>query len=167
MSINECPLSGAPRAVVVGASKVESLMKKVLVTGAAGFIGYHLSERLLEEGNKVTGIDNLNGYYDVRLKKARLGRLSRHLRFRFHKADLADAKKTQVIFKTEAPDLVVNLAAQAGVRYSLENPHVYLKSNITGFLNVLEACRQFKIRRLVYASSSSVYGANTLLPFSF
>ena len=152
--------------MVVGAPEVESLMKKVLVTGAAGFIGYHLSERLLEEGNKVTGIDNLNSYYDVRLKKARLGRLIKRRRFRFHKADLADIKKTRVIFKAEAPDLVVHLAAQAGVRYSLENPRAYLKSNITGFLNVLEACRQFKIRRLIYASSSSVYGANTRLPFS-
>lgn len=139
---------------------------RVLVTGAAGFIGSHLSHRLLERGDEVLGYDNLNDYYDPLLKQARLDRLTPHPAFRFVKASLEDRPALEKAFADFKPERVVNLAAQAGVRYSLENPHAYIDSNIVGFLNVLEACRHGGIEHLVYASSSSVYGANRKLPFS-
>ena len=138
----------------------------VLVTGAAGFIGYHLSERLLQEGHSVTGIDNLNSYYDVGLKKARLERLIPSKSFNFFEMDLSEMENLENIFKNARFDVVVNLAAQAGVRYSLENPHAYVNSNLVGFVNVLECCRHEAVKHLVFASSSSVYGANTKMPFS-
>ena len=142
-------------------------MQKVLVTGAAGFIGYHLSEKLVADGHSVIGVDNLNDYYDVSLKRSRLERLLKHDEaFEFHKLDLADSDAVQVLFAETRPDIVVNLAAQAGVRYSLKNPHAYINSNIVGFLNILEACRHHGVKHLIYASSSSVYGANTKMPFS-
>jgi len=140
--------------------------KNALITGAAGFIGYHLSERLCREGWQVTGIDNLNSYYDVRLKKARLDQLLKNNLFSFSKIDLSDKSGMEALFKKEKIDVVVNLAAQAGVRYSLTNPHAYIQSNIVGFLNLLECCRHHPIGHLVFASSSSVYGANTRMPFS-
>jgi len=139
---------------------------KILVTGAAGFIGSHLSHRLLDRGDEVVGIDNLNDYYDVRLKEARLERLVTKSGFRFIKLDLADRPAMADLFKSERPQRVVNLAAQAGVRYSLQNPHAYVDANLVGFVNVLEGCRHNGIEHLVYASSSSVYGANTTMPFS-
>ena len=142
---------------------------KVLVTGAAGFIGYHVAIKLLERGDKVVGVDNLNDYYDVRLKEARLASIQAHSQaenFRFVKLDLAEQTATQKLFEDEKPDSVINLAAQAGVRYSLENPHAYISSNIVAFTNILEACRVIKPQHLVYASSSSVYGGNTKMPFS-
>ncbi|MBS0514170.1 MAG: NAD-dependent epimerase [Proteobacteria bacterium] len=139
---------------------------KVLVTGAAGFIGSALSERLLARGDEVLGFDNLNAYYDPRLKQARLTRLTPLPGFRFVKADLEDNAAVEHCFAEFRPARVVNLAAQAGVRYSLENPRAYVDSNIVGFLNVLEACRHHAVEHLVYASSSSVYGANRKLPFS-
>jgi len=138
----------------------------VLVTGAAGFIGYHLAKRLLEDGYTVTGIDNLNSYYDVNLKTDRLERLMPFERFSFVKIDIADKERLENIFKSSQFDVVVNLAAQAGVRYSLENPQAYVDANIVGFVNLLECCRHGHIRHLVFASSSSVYGANTKMPFS-
>jgi UDP-glucuronate 4-epimerase len=138
----------------------------VLVTGAAGFIGYHLSKRLLEDGCTVTGIDNMNPYYDVSLKAARLERLMPFERFSFVKTDISDKESLENIFKSSQFDVVVNLAAQAGVRYSLENPRAYVDANIVGFVNLLECCRHSHIRHLVFASSSSVYGANTKMPFS-
>ena len=138
----------------------------VLVTGAAGFIGYHLSKRLLEGGFTVTGIDNLNPYYDVSLKQARLERLTPFDTFSFFKMDIADREALDKIFQSNKFDVVVNLAAQAGVRYSLENPMAYVDANIVGFVNLLECCRHSHIRHLVFASSSSVYGANTKMPFS-
>jgi UDP-glucuronate 4-epimerase len=139
---------------------------RVLVTGAAGFIGYHLSERLLARGDEVFGFDNLNAYYDPRLKEARLARLTPHPGFRFAQGSLEDRSALEAAFDAFQPQRVVNLAAQAGVRYSLENPHAYIDSNIVGFLNILEACRHRGIEHLVYASSSSVYGANRKLPFA-
>ena len=142
---------------------------KVLVTGAAGFIGYHVAIKLLERGDTVVGVDNLNDYYDVRLKEARLASIQAHSRaenFKFVKLDLAEQAATQKLFENEKPDNVIHLAAQAGVRYSLENPHAYISSNIVAFTNVLEACRAIKPQHLVYASSSSVYGGNTKMPFS-
>ncbi|MGE0383658.1 MAG: NAD-dependent epimerase [Gammaproteobacteria bacterium] len=139
---------------------------KILVTGAAGFIGAALSTHLLDRGDEVVGVDNLNDYYDVRLKEGRLARLTPHANFRFHKIDIADRAAMAQVFKAERPARVVNLAAQAGVRYSLENPHAYIEANIVGFTNVLECCRHGGIEHLVYASSSSVYGANTRMPFS-
>jgi len=141
-------------------------MPKVLVTGAAGFIGYHLCRRLLEDGNEVVGLDNLNQYYDPTLKEARIAELAPFPEFRFHRMDLADATGMERLFEDENPPLVVNLGAQAGVRYSIENPGVYVQSNVVGFLNVLEGCRKHGVKHLVFASSSSVYGANTQMPFS-
>jgi len=140
--------------------------KRVLVTGAAGFIGFHLTRRLLENGLKVVGIDNLNPYYDVGLKKARLEELDGVRNFSFVKIDLSDQKGLDHLFGDNQFEVVVNLAAQAGVRYSLENPHAYVNSNLVGFVNILECCRHHKIKHLVFASSSSVYGANTQMPFS-
>jgi len=137
-----------------------------LVTGAAGFIGYHVAQRLLSDGHAVVGVDNLNDYYDVRLKEARLARLRSQPAFSFLKLDLADRAGMEALFSGSAFAGVVNLAAQAGVRYSLTNPHAYLNSNLAGFLNVLEGCRRQGVGHLVYASSSSVYGANTRMPFS-
>ena len=141
-------------------------MRKILVTGAAGFIGFHLSQRFLDAGDTVVGIDNLNDYYDVSLKKSRLAQLENHRRFRFIRMDLADREGIAALFKKEAFELVVHLAAQAGVRYSIVNPYAYIDSNLVGFINILEGCRQQKVQHLVFASSSSVYGANTLMPFS-
>ena len=138
----------------------------ILVTGAAGFIGYHLSERLLGRGDEVLGIDNLNDYYDPTLKQARLARLQRHPKFRFLKLDIADREAMARMFAEERPARVVNLAAQAGVRYSLTNPHAYTEANVTGFVNILEGCRHNGVEHLVFASTSSVYGANTKQPFS-
>jgi len=138
----------------------------ILVTGAAGFIGYHLSEKLLARGDAVTGLDNLNDYYDVSLKEARLNRLLKHPAFHFIRADLQDRTAMEALFAQNHFDAVINLAAQAGVRYSLENPHTYIDSNIVGFTNVLECCRHHKVGHLVYASSSSVYGMNSAMPFS-
>jgi len=138
----------------------------VLVTGAAGFIGYHVAEALLRRGETVIGIDNLNDYYDVRLKEARLARLAALPGFRFSKLDLADRDGMAALFAREQPEAVINLAAQAGVRYSLKNPHAYADSNLLGFVNVLEGCRHGGVKHLVYASSSSVYGGNTKVPFA-
>ena len=138
----------------------------VLVTGAAGFIGFHLSKRLLEAGCHVTGVDNVNDYYDVTLKEARLEQLTCFDQFDFFKTDLSDGKGLEKIFSQHKYDVVVNLAAQAGVRYSLINPQAYVNANLTGFVNILECCRHNKVPHLVFASSSSVYGANTKMPFS-
>jgi UDP-glucuronate 4-epimerase len=139
---------------------------KLLVTGAAGFIGFHTAARLLDRGDTVVGLDNLNTYYDPRLKQARLEQLASRPGFAFAKLDLADRDGVAKLFETERFDRVVNLAAQAGVRYSLTNPNAYVDSNLVGFVNVLEGCRHTGVNHLVYASSSSVYGANTHLPFS-
>lgn len=139
---------------------------KVLVTGAAGFIGMHVALRLLERGDDVVGIDNMNDYYDVDLKVARLEKLLSYRNFDFAKLDLVDRSGLEKLFLVERFTHVVNLAAQAGVRYSLKNPHTYIDSNVAGFLNILECCRHQQIKHLVYASSSSVYGANTSMPFS-
>ena len=141
-------------------------MRKILVTGAAGFIGFHLSRRLLEGGDTVVGLDNLNPYYDVTLKQARLRMLEEKENFRFVRVDLSDRKTMEALFADERFEIVVNLAAQAGVRYSLKNPHAYVDSNLVGFLNVLEGCRHQQVKHIVFASSSSVYGANTRMPFS-
>ena len=138
----------------------------ILVTGAAGFIGMHVSERLLAAGHAVLGLDNLNDYYDVRLKEARLERLRGHKAFRFLKLDVADEEGMRALFSRERFARVIHLAAQAGVRYSLEHPHAYVRSNLAGFVNILEGCRHGKVEHLVYASSSSVYGGNARLPFS-
>ena len=139
---------------------------KILVTGAAGFIGAALALRLVERGDEVVGVDNLDPYYDVSLKQARLDRLRGHSGFRDLRADISDRAAVADLFERERPLAVVNLAAQAGVRYSLENPHAYVSANLVGFLNVLEGCRRHEVRHLVYASSSSVYGGNRTLPFS-
>jgi UDP-glucuronate 4-epimerase len=138
---------------------------KVLVTGTAGFIGMHTAQKLLARGDTVIGIDNLNDYYDVSLKEARLAQLTDHPNFRFSKLDIAKKDAVSALFAQEQFDRVVHLAAQAGVRYSLSNPHAYVESNIQGFLNILEGCRHTQVEHLVYASSSSVYGGNTALPF--
>ena len=138
----------------------------VLVTGAAGFIGYHVSLRLLEAGHEVVGVDNINNYYDPRLKQDRLSQLMAREGFRFHRSDISDRAVTSAIFERERPGLVAHLAAQAGVRYSIENPYAYADANLQGFMNILEACRHGDVRHLLYASSSSVYGANTHVPFS-
>jgi UDP-glucuronate 4-epimerase len=139
---------------------------QILVTGAAGFIGAALAHRLLERGDRVVGIDNLNDYYDVRLKQARLERLKVRAGFRFVKLDLAERGATGALFAGARFDAVMHLAAQAGVRYSIDNPHAYVDANLVGFMNVLEGCRHSRVGHLVFASSSSVYGANTRLPFS-
>ncbi|GGD19370.1 NAD-dependent epimerase [Franconibacter daqui] len=139
---------------------------KFLVTGAAGFIGFHVSERLLAAGHQVIGIDNLNDYYDVNLKYARLNLIENHPNFRFQKLDLADRQGMADLFASEKPQRVIHLAAQAGVRYSLENPHAYADANLVGHLNVLEGCRHHQVEHLLYASSSSVYGLNRKMPFS-
>jgi UDP-glucuronate 4-epimerase len=139
---------------------------KILVTGAAGFIGFHVAKRLLDRGDTVTAVDNLNNYYDVSLKQARLEQLLAYKSFSFYKHDLADREGTDGIFNDVNPEYVIHLAAQAGVRYSLENPHAYIDANIVAFMNILEACRKFKITNLIYGSSSSVYGDNNKLPFS-
>jgi len=138
----------------------------ILVTGAAGFIGHHVALRLLARGDTVVGLDNLNDYYDVSLKEARLSRLTNHPGFRFAKLDVADREGMARLLADERPQRIVHLAAQAGVRYSLENPHAYVDSNLVGFTNILEGCRHTGVEHLVYASSSSVYGGNTRLPFS-
>jgi len=139
--------------------------KTYLVTGAAGFIGFHLSKRLLDEGCHVIGLDNLNDYYSVKLKKDRLDTISQYKNFKFIYADLQDKTTLEKVFDSKRIDIVINLAAQAGVRYSIQNPDVYIQSNIVGFFNVLEACRFNQIEHLIYASSSSVYGANKKVPF--
>jgi len=139
---------------------------KHLVTGAAGFIGYHVSEKLLARGDEVVGLDNLNAYYDPALKHARLERLRRHENFRFVQLDIADQAGMDALFKAERFPRVINLAAQAGVRYSVSHPHAYVSTNITGYLHVLEGCRHHGTEHLTYASSSSVYGMNTNMPFS-
>ena len=139
---------------------------KILVTGTAGFIGSHVAMRLLERGDEVVGIDNLNDYYDVELKKARLARFAGHPRYTHLAADLADRDAVEAAFSTHKPQRVINLAAQAGVRYAAQNPHVYVSSNVTGFLHILEGCRHPGVEHLVFASTSSVYGANRAMPFS-
>jgi UDP-glucuronate 4-epimerase len=138
----------------------------ILVTGAAGFIGYHVTRKLLERGDEVVGIDNLNDYYDPSLKESRLAMLKPFERFTFARMDIADRAAMERLFAQSKPKRVVHLAAQAGVRYSLINPHAYTESNVTGFLNVIEGCRHNAVEHLVFASTSSVYGANTLQPFS-
>ena len=139
---------------------------KILVTGAAGFIGMTASLRLLARGDHVVGLDNLNDYYDVQLKKDRLARLTPHAGFRFVQVDVADRPAMEQLFASERFDRVIHLAAQAGVRYSLQNPHAYVDSNIVGFMNILEGCRHTQVQHLAYASSSSVYGGNTRMPFA-
>src|SRR6201990_10409 len=139
---------------------------KILVTGAAGFIGMHVAEALLKRGEEVIGVDNLNSYYDVLLKQDRLQALRKYPNFRFYKFDIAETFKVNELFEAEKFQRVIHLAAQAGVRYSLENPHAYIQSNVVAFTNILEACRKLPVEHLVYASSSSVYGSNQKLPFS-
>ena len=139
---------------------------KILVTGTAGFIGSHVAMRLLERGDQVIGIDNLSDYYDVNLKKARLARFVDHPNYTHIAADLADRAAIESAFATHKPQRVINLAAQAGVRYAAQNPHIYVSTNVTGFLHIIEGCRHHDVEHLVFASTSSVYGANTLMPFS-
>lgn len=141
-------------------------MTHFLVSGTAGFIGFHVSKRLMERGDIVVGLDNLNDYYDVKLKRDRLSQLEGQPAFTMHVANLADRKEIARVFDSTPIDVVIHLAAQAGVRYSLKNPHTYFDSNLTGFGNILEGCRNAEVKHLVYASSSSVYGANTKMPFS-
>lgn len=138
----------------------------ILVTGSAGFIGFHLSQILLERGFEVVGLDNVNDYYDVSLKEARLSELAKYPNFSFHKLDLADREGMENLFGNQQFHTVINLAAQAGVRYSLKNPHAYVNSNVVGFMNILEGCRHSDVKHLIFASSSSVYGANTKMPFA-
>src|SRR6202035_5349466 len=156
------------RVVAAVSTKPVKAMKDetVLVTGAAGFIGFHVAQRLLSSGRKIVGLDSVNDYYDPMLKEARLDILKRESRFSFVKSDLADREATKSLFAQYHFPVVIHLAAQAGVRYSLENPHAYTDANIEGFLNVLEGCRHQGCGHLLFASSSSVYGANTKLPFS-
>jgi UDP-glucuronate 4-epimerase len=139
---------------------------KILVTGVAGFIGFHLAKKLLESGNQVYGVDNLNDYYDVGLKQARLKQLLPYSRFTFEYLDISDRSSTANLFASGDFEVVVHLAAQAGVRYSLENPHAYVDSNLVGFTNILEGCRHGAVQHLIFASSSSIYGKNTQVPFS-
>jgi len=139
---------------------------KVLLTGAAGFIGMHVCERLLARGDEVVGVDNLNDYYDVALKEARLARLAPNPHFKLSRLDIADREGIAALFARERPQRVINLAAQAGVRYSLQNPHAYVDSNVVGFVNILEGCRHSGVEHFVYASSSSIYGGNERMPFS-
>lgn len=139
---------------------------KILITGAAGFIGFHLSAKLLDQSFEIIGIDNLNDYYDPKLKEARLEILNKNDNFTFHKVDLKDKETVDKVFQTYRPTHVINLAAQAGVRYSIENPSAYVDSNLIGFMNILEACRSYPVEHLLYASSSSVYGGNKVAPFS-
>jgi UDP-glucuronate 4-epimerase len=139
---------------------------KLIITGAAGFIGFHLSQNLLKQNNQIIGIDNLNDYYDPSLKQSRLQILGKFRNFNFHNVDLKDKEAIDNIFKIYQPTHVINLAAQAGVRYSIENPYAYVDSNLTGFMNILEACRNYPVKHLIYASSSSVYGGNKVVPFS-
>ncbi len=139
---------------------------KVLITGGAGFIGFHLSNLLCDKGYEVIGIDNLNDYYDVSIKQGRLALLQTKENYTFYKMDIKDKEALDNLFKTHRPDYVVNLAAQAGVRYSLTNPYAYVDSNLIGFVNILEACRHYPVKHLLYASSSSVYGGNKVAPFS-
>ncbi|MEO0409879.1 MAG: NAD-dependent epimerase/dehydratase family protein, partial [Cyanobacteria bacterium P01_A01_bin.135] len=141
-------------------------MTHILVTGAAGFIGYHVCKALLDAGHAVVGMDNLNSYYSVQLKRDRLVQLQAYPQFCFHKLDLSDRPQMAWLFAAYRPQYVIHLAAQAGVRYSLENPHAYADSNLVGFLNVLEGCRAHSVEHLIFASSSSVYGANRTVPFS-
>jgi len=141
-------------------------MKKILITGSAGFIGFELSKKLLERGDKIIGIDNLNDYYDVNLKKSRLKILEAHENYQFINEGIENRTAIAKVFEVNKPNKVVNLAAQAGVRYSLKNPHSYVDSNVVGFVNILEGCRHNDVEHLVFASSSSVYGANTKIPFS-
>lgn len=139
---------------------------KILITGAAGFIGFHLSKKLLDEAYQIIGIDNLNDYYDLRIKQSRLEILDKYNNFNFYKVDLKDKVAIDCIFETYQPIYVINLAAQAGVRYSIDNPYAFVDSNLTGFMNILEACRKYPVEHLLYASSSSVYGGNKVVPFS-
>lgn len=157
MTANDSPLTLHP---------LRRTLHKILITGAAGFIGFHLSKRLLERGDEVVGLDNLNDYYDVNIKLARLKQIAMDPNFKPVRIDLADRDAMKRLFEEEKFDAVVNLAAQAGVRYSLINPYSYIDSNLSGFLNILEGCRQNSVKHLVFASSSSVYGANTKMPFS-
>ena len=140
--------------------------RPILITGAAGFIGFHLCQRLLADGRRVVGLDSMNEYYDINLKRARLARLKEFPNFRFDQVDLTDRDRMSTLLRSVTPEIVVNLAAQAGVRYSLTNPHAYAESNLTGFLNILEGCRHASVGHLVYASSSSIYGGSTRMPFS-
>jgi len=151
--------------------KTKSIIKavvkmKILITGVAGFIGFHLANLMLRQNHQIVGVDNLNDYYEQSLKKDRLAILEAHKQFLFYKADLKDKPSVDKIFETHRPEYVINLAAQAGVRFSISNPYAYLDSNLTGFMNVLEACRNYPVRHLIYASSSSVYGGNKVVPFS-
>lgn len=139
---------------------------KILITGVAGFIGFHLAKKLLNEGHQVFGIDNLNDYYDVNLKKSRLVELNKNSNFQFRKIDISHEKSLLSLFQNHQFDIVFHLAAQAGVRYSIENPHLYIKSNINGFMNILESCRKYSVKHLFYASSSSVYGNYEKVPYS-
>ena len=139
---------------------------KLIITGSAGFIGYSLSKRLLDRGENIIGVDNHNNYYEPKLKESRFNKLNEYKNYSHYRVDLTDQKALEQIFKKHEPEIVVNLAAQAGVRYSIENPSSYIKSNILGFSNILENCRHYNIKSLIYANSSSVYGANTKMPFS-
>jgi len=139
---------------------------KIMITGSAGFIGSALALKLVDRGDEVIGVDNLNDYYDINLKKARLSRHINHNLYKHHYVDIEDREKLELVFKNDRPDIVVNLAAQAGVRYSIENPMAYVNTNLLGFANILEGCRNFNVKHLVYASSSSVYGSNSNMPFS-
>ena len=142
------------------------MKEKILVTGCAGFIGMHLCENLVNDKFLILGIDNLNQYYDVKLKKARLSQLNKYTDFSFLNFNISNLEKLKSAFNDFKPDKVVNLAAQAGVRYSLQNPHIYIETNIVGFMNILECCKIYNVSGLIYASSSSVYGANKEIPFS-
>ena len=141
------------------------VQKHIFITGVAGFVGYHLAELLCNQGHDVTGIDSLNGYYELSLKLDRLKNLEKHKNFKFHKIDISNKYKVNEIYSFRRVDIVINLAAQAGVRYSMENPHQYIDSNVLGFMNILEACRNYGAEHLIFASSSSVYGANINMPF--